>query len=252
MPYNYRARDVGRADLIALVPPVKHKPLPSKIPPQNFERKARGRPKLLSDAALRARIIEHGHALFVERGYGRATMDELAKRMHLSKQTLYRFFAGKAALFAAVAENHRHSMLNFSNHDGDLPTDRALAAIFRIDIDPKADRSRMALIEVVMREAGTYPELRQSLERHGIDSSRIQLGRWLARRAKRDELMIERPLECAGILMSMIFGSPPGGPPRKDDAAAFVTRRRAHIRRCIAIFLHGVGGSRGRHCGAGK
>lgn len=200
--------------------------------------KGRGRPKVVPDEAQRARIVEQGLAMFTEFGYARATMDELAARMHLSKQTLYRFFPGKAALFGAVIESHRRSMLALPGDYDDLPLDEALAAIFRIDINPAAERERRALIDVVVREAGAHPELRDALLRHGAGKSRAELAEWFRQQAERGRLTVDDPLAHAGTLMDMMFGITVRELFGESDEA-FVSRR-THLRRCIAVFLNGV------------
>lgn len=213
-------------------PAIGAQPAPAK--------KGRGRPKLVPDDMLRARIVEEGLAMFIEHGYGRATMDELAGRMHLSKQTLYRFFAGKAALFAAVVDEHRQSMLALPGDYDHLPLADALAAIFLINIDPAAERARAALIDVVLREAGTHPELHEAMLRNGIERSRDELADWLTRQAERGRLEIDSPLDYAGILMDMIFGPSFRVLTPAADEASLAALRRDHIRRCIDVFLYGV------------
>jgi AcrR family transcriptional regulator len=46
----------------------------------------------------RATILKAAQAVFAEKGYERATMDEIAATSQMSKATLYRYFAGKAEL----------------------------------------------------------------------------------------------------------------------------------------------------------
>lgn len=49
-----------------------------------------------------ARILDTAMQLFLEFGYRRTTMETVAKRMGVSRVTLYRHYADKAALFQAV------------------------------------------------------------------------------------------------------------------------------------------------------
>lgn len=198
----------------------------------------RGRPKVTSDAARRAQIVDVGRRLFLERGYGRATMGEVASRAHVSKQTLYRFFPSKAALFAAVVEAHRHAMLALPGPWEDLPLDAALAAIFRVDIDEAADRERHALLAVAFRESPAHPELGEAILRHGVTKSRGDLARWLEDRAAAGELVVDDAEALAQILMDMMFGAARPPPPFGETEPVETRRRRLKL--CIAVFLDGT------------
>jgi TetR/AcrR family transcriptional regulator, mexJK operon transcriptional repressor len=202
-------------------------------------RRGPGRPKLADDQTQALRIVQRARELFISKGYGGTTMDHVAAACHISKRTLYCLFQGKAELFAAIVDAHRQSMLALpANYDG-LPIDQALEAIFIIDIDAEADRERVALLRWVTVEAAHFPELGAILRRHGGDRSRADLADWLDRQRARGLITIDDPHSAARMLMDMIFGAiivkavgdlewPKG------------SQRRAHVRRCIKVFLNGV------------
>lgn len=64
----------------------------------------RGRPKGMSDPALRQRVVRAAYHLFVSRGFGRIAMDAVAAQCRMSKRTLDRLFSGQVDLFAAVVK----------------------------------------------------------------------------------------------------------------------------------------------------
>ena len=199
----------------------------------------RGRPKVMSDAAQRERIVEGARKLLLSKGYARTTTDDVAAACRISKQTLYRHFPGKPALFAAIVESHRQSMLALPGDYGDLPLDTALETIFRIDIDPKADKERVALLRLVMVESQQFPALEQTLLRHGADKARGELAAWLAAQARAGRMVIDDADSAAQILMNMIFGLA-GLRDGKRLMWPDTQKRQDHIRRCVAIFLGGV------------
>ncbi|CAN5535835.1 TetR/AcrR family transcriptional regulator [soil metagenome] len=201
--------------------------------------RSRGRPKLISDDLQRSLIVEVARRLFIERGYGRTTTDDVAALCKISKQKLYRLFPGKTALFAAVVDAHRHSMLALPGNYDSMPADTALEQIFQIDIDPVVERERMSLLRLVTQEARQYPELEALLRSHGIDRSRTELAKWLSTQHRRGQILIDNAERTAQILMDMIFGPLTFG---VDDGMKKQTaaQRRSHVRRCIAIFLNGV------------
>ncbi|MFG1477211.1 TetR/AcrR family transcriptional regulator [Xanthobacter sp. V4C-4] len=200
-----------------------------------------GRPKAAPDAVQRAAIVAGAHHLFVCAGYGGTTMDGVAAECRISKRTLYRFFPGKAELFAAVVEAHRHSMLALPGDHAHLPLDRALEAIFRIDISPEEDRARRALLRLVVSEGARHPELAEIVERAGAERARADLAAWLAAAAADGRLVLDDASAMARILMDMVFGAvlpQAGGAVHWPEAEA--EAQRSHIRRCIRLFLHGA------------
>ena len=53
----------------------------------------------------RERLIAAAEHVFVEMGYGAASMDGIARRAGMSKKTIYQVFETKQDLFAAVIES---------------------------------------------------------------------------------------------------------------------------------------------------
>jgi AcrR family transcriptional regulator len=54
--------------------------------------------------AVRGRIVQAAHDRFLEEGFHRMTMDELAAELGMSKRTLYRHFRGKIEVLDAVLD----------------------------------------------------------------------------------------------------------------------------------------------------
>lgn len=199
----------------------------------------RGRPKVTTDDAQRQAIVLQAHDLFLEKGYGGTTTGEVAARCRISKQTLYRLFPGKLALFTAVIDAHRQDMLDFTGATDDLPLEEALARIFKTDIDVEANRTRVAFTRLIIVESGQFPEIRNVFKQHGGDRSRVDLAGWLTRQHRLGRIDIGDAVDDASMLTDMIFG---GIIQKELDGFQWPggERRPAYIRRCIDIFLNGV------------
>lgn len=50
-------------------------------------------------------IVNAAETLFLQQGYGVTSMDQIAKKAGVTKQTVYRYFASKNELFAAVMQH---------------------------------------------------------------------------------------------------------------------------------------------------
>lgn len=212
---------------------------PAIVAEKTVGRRPRGRPKVRPDSEQSETIIRSALALFVARGYGQTTMDDIAAHCNVSKRTIYRLFAGKSELFAAIVRMHRPSMLDLPGNYEGVPAGEALERIFQVDLDPAAEMERLALLRLVHVESAQYPELREIMTREGAVASHADLAAWLAARTAAGELAVDDARVCARILMDMIFGALAMNGP--DFPETLVGRDRArHLRRCISIFLHGV------------
>lgn len=207
--------------------------------------RGRGRPKVTDDVEQAGHIAAVARGLFLERGYGGTTMNDVAAACRISKRTLYRHYPGKTDLLEAIVEQHRTTMLALPGDYDDLPLTVALEKIFVIDIDEEGDANRAALLRLTIVEAAQYPEVGEIMGRLGADRSKNLLAGWLASQAERGRLDIDDPDSCARILMDMVFGAVvtkkglgPEWPGLED--------RKEWLRRCIRIFVHGVARRDGR------
>jgi AcrR family transcriptional regulator len=211
----------------------------SPAPHPENARRGRGRPKLKSDEQQAAAIARQARDLFVEKGYARTPMEEVAARCHISKRTLYRLFPNKLEIFGAIVDDHRQSMLALPGDYDDLPLEEAIDRIFLVDIDDEAHRKRIEVIRLAIVESRQLPELIASVRERGADKSQAMLTEWLEAQARRGRIDIEDAGTTARALMDMMFGAivmnRGEGPQRSggDDL-------RIYLRRVIRIFVNGV------------
>nr|WP_295742209.1 TetR/AcrR family transcriptional regulator [uncultured Acidocella sp.] len=200
--------------------------------------KHRGRPKACTDETQRRLIIDCSRRLFLEQGYGATRTEDIAAQCKISKQTLYRLFPGKSALFAAIVDADRPQWLELPVPD-DLPLAAALERIFRIDISEDEDRQRLDFFRMTLAEAQTYPELSEITRTSGAQAY-AALAIWMQRQADRGVINLALDaLTSARMLSDMIFGAMIGKS-IGDFAWRSGEARRAHIRAAIHVFLHGV------------
>lgn len=201
--------------------------------------KSRGRPKALPDEMQRRSIVDKARNLFLLNGYGATKTEDIAAQCKISKQTLYRLFPGKSALFAAVVEANRPQWLELPVPE-DLPLQQALERIFRIDISEEEDRERLDFAQLSLTEGRAHPELYEIVKECGSNYSIAALACWIRRQEELGRVKLAGDaLNAARMLMDMVFGAlvvtlfnemewPSGA------------ARRTHIRNAINVFLHGV------------
>jgi AcrR family transcriptional regulator len=204
------------------------------------EPRKRGRPKVSSDDDKRAHIVENARRIFLKYGYAGSTTAVVAVEAGVSKQTLYRLFESKEALFAATVSAHRRLMLDLPREREDVSIAESLERIFMIDIDEETDAERAGFLQLVFREAGQFPELIDILNREGMLASRQHLTDWLSDRRAEGRISLDDPASGARMIMDMVFGGM-GPPEGREEAWPDRATRLDHLSRCIAIFSRGVG-----------
>ena len=118
-----------------------------------FQRRSEDRPREICAAAL---------AVFAEKGFAAAKLDEIARRAGVSKGTLYLYFKDKEDLFRAVVRDNVSPNID-SVRDAILAADlpfAQLAPMFLARLSAVAGSMPLgAVIKMVIGESGNFPEL---------------------------------------------------------------------------------------------
>ena len=130
--------------------------------------KARGRPR---DEAVRRALLDAAYELVVKQGYAKVSMDAVAAKAGSGKQTIYRWWPGKADLVLDALENWAETEINIAEFD-------AVAAFLR-KVCEGATRAGPVL-RSLMAEAQFDPELRKKLKTRLIEPRREAFRRCLA------------------------------------------------------------------------
>ncbi|MGE4424637.1 MAG: TetR/AcrR family transcriptional regulator [Pseudodesulfovibrio sp.] len=199
----------------------------------------RGRPKAMSDAKRREKIVQTAEKLFVRKGYAGTCTHEIAAQCRISKQTLYRLYPGKLDVFVAVVEAHRMKMIDLGDGYDDLPLNQALARMFMIDMDQQNYEIRAGFLRTANAESLQHPQLREILRHHGGQKALEGLKDWLDRQCRKGRLVISNTTLAARMLLDTFTGAvfldALGGFSWTDRE-----ERIAHFRQCIEIFLNGT------------
>ncbi len=124
----------------------------------------------------RAAILKAARENFLNGGYSRAAMADIARDADVSTATLYKHFASKDALFAAIVEDSCSTINNL------LPTDikgRNVREVLRRFADgyveQQFDHRMNELLRVVIAEVPTAPELASAVYTDGVVARYEQL-----------------------------------------------------------------------------
>lgn len=195
------------------------------------------------DAEKRAAIIAAAGQLFAQQGLRATSMEMVAKRAGVAKQTVYSHFKNKDALYAAVIPTKlqqvgvRADALDWSLGAEDILRRFALAYMGMIG-DPEV----VALSRLVMSEAAEYPQVAEQFFNHGnlrglgliADFLRDMNAHGLLPTLDYDSAALDlRNLWLGNFRERLLFNL---------DQSIAETELDAHLRRVNAVFLRAYGG----------
>jgi len=152
-------------------------------------------------------ILKAAHAVFLEQGYGAASMDAIAREAGVSKATLYAHFASKHELFAAIVASACRGfeqLAAMSPPPDDLRAAlmQAGGTLLRFILNPDVNR----VYRSVVAEAARFPELGRAMYEAGPGQGRAHLARFFAAATERGVLAVPDPELAAEQFGAMIIG----------------------------------------------
>ena len=132
--------------------------MPAACPEKSNRR--RGRPPASRAGQFDERILEVATSLFLDRGFGRTTLDLVAQHAEVGKSSLYARYPSKGALFAAVVSRSIQTMF-----DHLAPVPQGLSLVQRLQavgealIEGMLHPRCVAFMRITAAEADNFPNL---------------------------------------------------------------------------------------------
>jgi AcrR family transcriptional regulator len=203
-----------------------------------------GRPPKEDAAETSRRIIDTAAGLFAAQGFAATSMEQVASACGAGKDTIYRRFPSKTALFEAVVERMRartlaHLEAEIDGLGGEGDPLARLKRVARWFLTASLDPERVAFNRISLSEAVVFGEDRRDLwERDPIADRLVAL---VTEARDAGVLGDGAPAEIAAhLLHSIVFG------PANDAMLGRGTHgteaaREAHFERAWDFFLRGAG-----------
>ena len=129
------------------------------------------------DVSKNEAILDAAVEVMAERGLG-ASMEEIARRACVSKQTIYNHYGSKAELARAMSERRAHEVAGVLEAPGAIERpEAALAAYARLLLNAVRNARSMAIYRMAMLAASTLPDVAEAIYEAGPRASREQIGR---------------------------------------------------------------------------
>jgi TetR/AcrR family transcriptional repressor of mexJK operon len=164
-------------------------------------------------AKKRRAIVNAATEVFLQKGYLATNMDEIAALAAVSKQTVYKNFPGKEALFVEIVSSVTNRASDMVHSEmPDLVEGEDIAEYLRryayrqliIVLTPRV----MQLRRLVIGEVGRFPELARALFDGGPRRAMAALAVLFERLAGRGLLAIDDPAVAASQFNWLIMGEP--------------------------------------------
>jgi AcrR family transcriptional regulator len=172
-------------------------------------------PRKTAPAERRQAILDAALAVFAERGFDAARLDDVAQRAGVAKGTLYLYFRDKEALFEELVRSAVAPLLeNVSRAAAapDVPATVVLEAFFSLFEKEVLGTKRKLLLRLIIAEGPRFPAIAEFYHREVVTRG-LQLMRSVAARAfERGEFATDGPahfpqLIVAPLVLAVIWDS---------------------------------------------
>ena len=157
--------------------------------------KPAGRPRTADMQARQQNLIDCAACLFLQKGYGKVSLEMIAREAHVAVRTIYVKFGGKAGLFNAVIAGER---ARYFSSMGNMDTDTRPIEQVLLDFGVRflklvSTPAAVNLHRIVIAEANANPELASTFNQAGPLQTRDMLKRYFARPEIRAQIRVEVP-----------------------------------------------------------
>ncbi|OHC63109.1 MAG: hypothetical protein A2045_00710 [Rhodocyclales bacterium GWA2_65_20] len=152
----------------------------------------------------RLRLIQAATEAFMKEGY-RASVDSIAARAGVAKQTLYNHFPSKNDLFSEVARLASSSIL-VTLEDGSRDVRERLLSFAAAFSAKVLGEEGLAYYRVMIAETARFPDLAQAFFVKGPEQTASCLAEFLDRAMAAGSLRRDDPRFAAELLLSMLVG----------------------------------------------
>ena len=151
-------------------------------------------------------ILDAAVEVMAERGFA-ASMEEIARRAGVSKQTIYNHYGSKAELARAMAERRAHQIVEVLEAPGAVEhPEEALAAYARVLLGSMINVRSMAIYRMAMAAVPTMPEVARAIYEAGPKASRGRLADFLRLENAAGRLSCPDPLQAAEFFGGLVLG----------------------------------------------
>ncbi len=178
-------------------------------PSQRKQKRGVGRPRYEEREQHLAAILDAATAVFLEQGYARASMTDVAARAGASKATLYTRFPSKSALFAALMDRRSRTLQARVALEADhltAPPAEVLCELWVGVLRLLTNEENQRLHRLIQAECDRFPELAAAFWQNSTGRGLEVLKHYLGSLVERGALAIENVDHAAEQLLGALLG----------------------------------------------
>lgn len=155
------------------------------------------------------RILEAAAERFLELGFERTGMTDIARSAKVSKRELYTFFGDKRAILTAVIQVHQDEVQNRmsglweTEEDIHIVLPQAAAELAKIILSERFGK----LIRIVAAESYHNPEAAKRFYQLGPALGRKRTARYLKSQMEKGRMRVADPIKAADDFMDLVIGA---------------------------------------------
>ena len=156
----------------------------------------------------RSVILKAATEVFLDVGFGAASMDVITKKAGVSKPTVYNHFGNKEKLFGAIIREQCHDLL-FSLEDSEVPSNELELTLRKTAehfLGLVMSEPILALYRVVIAEASRFPELAHVFYENGPEQTTENFAHYLCEQSEEGKLDISDYMRAAEQFFSLLSG----------------------------------------------
>ena len=152
----------------------------------------------------RERVLRAAAEAFVQHGY-RASVDEIARRAGVAKQTVYHHFPSKDRLFeAAACDLSKHLLVDLESGSGEVRA--ALLGFARVYRKRVLGAEGLAMFRTLTADVPRFPGLARAVYHGGAGAMVKRLAEFLRQAMGAGKLRRDDPQFAAELFLSMLAG----------------------------------------------
>ena len=198
-----------------------------------------GRPSLAEAEALTEKILDVASMQFFEKGYAGTSLDAISSAAGISKPTLYRRFADKGVLFAAVLRRRAEDVAVSASQPGQTPLEQ-LRALGAAMLETLSRPLAIQFLRVVIAEGPRFPELALLVsdpERSPVFGSAMDL---IEQAQQEGQLGTGQARWLANTFLFLVWGLPAQRTLMGSTEYASAKARQDHLARAWTLFVTGA------------
>ena len=187
-------------------------------------------------------IIEAATELFSELGFAQTSMDKIAKKAGVSKQTVYSHFGNKDELFVGAISRKciSHNLRGLVNEKLDDP-EQALTALGLSFVEMILTPEVVAVHRTCIGESESYPHVSELFYEAGPQRTISEIAACMSEFDKRGLLKIPDARFAAAQFLCMVKGEVSIQSELNVEKRLSDETVTAYVHSCVAMFLRGYG-----------